>query len=61
MSNNSQKFIGKKERPPDELLKLKREGQARCRQDFETGKRTQENMFLISAEIQKLMKIEFKD
>ncbi len=45
----------------DELMRIKREGQARCRAQFEAGERTQESMFLISPSIQKLMKIHFRD
>jgi len=45
----------------DELMKLKREGQARCRAQFELGERTQESMFFISPSIQKLMKVQFRD
>jgi len=45
----------------DELMKLKREGQARCRAQFEAGERTQKSMFFISPSIQKLMKVQFRD
>lgn len=58
---NKQKNATLKYASMDELMKLKREGQARCRAQFESGERTQESMFFISPSIQKLMKVQFRD
>jgi hypothetical protein len=58
---NKQKNATLKYASMDELMKLKREGQARCRALFESGEGTQESMFFISPSIQKIMKVQFRD
>lgn len=45
----------------DPLWKIKRAGQARCREQVRNGERTQESCFLIPREIVKASKIRFRD
>jgi len=43
-----------------EILRIKREGQARSRQLIRDGLRTQESMFLIPPDIAKASKVKFR-
>jgi hypothetical protein len=44
----------------EEILRIKREGQARSRQLVRDGLRTQESMFLIPPDIAKASKVKFR-
>lgn len=44
----------------EEILRIKREGQARSRQLVKDGVRTQESMFLIPPEVAKASKVKYR-
>jgi hypothetical protein len=44
----------------EEILRIKREGQARSRQLVKDGLRTQESMFLIPPEVAKASKVRYR-
>lgn len=44
----------------DEILRIKREGQARSRQLVKDGQRTQESMFLIPPAVAKASKVRYR-
>jgi len=44
----------------EEILRIKREGQARSRQLVKDGIRTQESMFLIPPDVAKASKVKYK-
>lgn len=54
------KKAGSKFDTDDEILRIKREGQARSRQLVRDGVRTQESMFLIPPSVAKASKVKYK-